>query len=394
MSLRNLICTLLVSLSLSPVFAQDEFTRQLQTRLIEAETGDTIRIPAGTFSLKRSLLLDDKKKITILGEGMDKSVLSFKGQIDGAEGIKVNRCLSVSLIGFTIQDAKGDCIKMLNCEDVLLKNVKTEWTGKPSNKNGAYGIYPVNCKKMIIEECTAIGASDAGIYVGQSRNVVVRNCYAYHNVAGIEIENCIGAEVYNNKAYQNTGGILIFDMPELPVKRGGKVKVYNNTIESNNFKNFAPKGNIVGEVPPGTGVMILATPEVEVFNNKIINNRTASFALISFYISGRPWNDNQYNPVSEKIAFYDNVIEKSKKGPSKQNRIGLLVWLKFGKKVPAILYDGILPKTLTRSAAESKNPALLCIWGNTDNSFANLDAGNNFKNITRDVTPHRCDLQK
>ena len=45
--------------------------------------------------------------------------------------------------------------------------------------------------KNKIEHCIAIGASDAGIYVGQSNNIIVRNCEVFQNVAGIEIENSI-----------------------------------------------------------------------------------------------------------------------------------------------------------------------------------------------------------
>jgi len=51
----------------------------------------------------------------------------------------------------------------------------------------------------------AIAAADAGSYVGQSKNVIVRNNRAESNVAGIEIENTQGADVYDNVAVDNTG---------------------------------------------------------------------------------------------------------------------------------------------------------------------------------------------
>ena len=41
--------------------------------------------------------------------------------------------------------------------------------------------------------------ADAGVYVGQSTNVTIRHYYAHHNVAGIEIENCINSDVYKTK---------------------------------------------------------------------------------------------------------------------------------------------------------------------------------------------------
>ncbi|MEM9635900.1 MAG: parallel beta-helix domain-containing protein, partial [Pseudomonadota bacterium] len=163
--------------------------------------------------------------------------------------------------------------------------VKTEWTGKPKKTNGAYGLYPVMCQNVLIDSCVSVGASDAGIYVGQSEQIIVRNSLAHHNVTGIEIENSRMADVYDNATHNNTGGILVFDLPNLVKKNGGHVRVFNNEVRENNLKNFAPKGNIVAGVPPGTGILILATSDVEVFNNQIINNRTASTSIISYYMT-------------------------------------------------------------------------------------------------------------
>lgn len=380
---------LLLFLTASMAYAQDEVFRRIQTAAIEAVDGDTIVLPEGRFTFNRSLSVDDKKNLVIKGAGMDKTVISFKDQIDGAEGFKINRCTHIRLMDFTLQDAKGDCIKILNTEGVFLERVKTEWTAKPSPKNGAYGIYPVSCKGVVIDGCVAIGASDAGIYVGQSYDVVVRNCTARHNVAGIEIENCVNADVYNNTATENTGGILVFDLPELPLKRGRNIKVHHNRVLQNNHKNFAPKGNIVGQVPPGTGIMILASENVEVYENQIIQNRTASVSVISFYLSERPYNDAQYNPFSYNVHIHHNTIEKAKQGPSKQTRIGLLLWAKFGKNVPAILYDGIVdPKLNAGGSAGNEN--CLCITDNSVETFANMDAGNRFKGLSHDIQKYRC----
>ena len=65
-------------------------------------------------------------------------------------------------------------------------------------------------KDVLIDGCVAIGASDAGIYVGQSQNIIVKNSIAQYNVAGIEIENSFYADVFDNLTSHNTGGILVF----------------------------------------------------------------------------------------------------------------------------------------------------------------------------------------
>jgi len=40
---------------------------------------------------------------------------------------------------------------------------------------GLYALYPVECTGVLVENCVVSGAKDAGIYVGQSREIIVRN---------------------------------------------------------------------------------------------------------------------------------------------------------------------------------------------------------------------------
>ncbi|HNL38060.1 MAG TPA: parallel beta-helix domain-containing protein, partial [Saprospiraceae bacterium] len=223
----RLTLPLLLLLSLpAACLAQADIEKQIQTQLILAEDGSVVTLPAGTISLSNTLWLDDKRNIVVKGAGQDKTILSFKNQTQGAEGFKVTNAGNITLKDFTIEDAKGDLIKTQQVHGLIFQNITARWTGEPDKKNGSYALYPVQCSRVIIEHCTAIGASDAGIYVGQSDSVWVRNCEAWHNVAGIEIENTTNAWVYDNYAHDNTGGILVFDLPDLPKKRGGNVSVW------------------------------------------------------------------------------------------------------------------------------------------------------------------------
>ena len=188
---------------------------ELQEALILAGPGDTIMLPAGYFSFNKSLLIDDKDSIILKGAGMDETVLSFLDQQEGAEGIKISHCSNITLADFTIEDASGDNIKVNDTDGITFRKVKSQWTGPASEENGAYALYPVLCKNVLIEECIAIGASDAGVYVGQSDHVIIRNNIAKRNVAGIESENSNHVQIYGNLAENNTGGILVFDLPGL-----------------------------------------------------------------------------------------------------------------------------------------------------------------------------------
>ena len=106
----------------------------------------------------------------------------------------------VTLADLAIEDARGDGIKVNGTKRIIVRNVRAEWTGGPKETNGGYGIYPVLCSDVLIEGCKVAGASDAGIYVGQSTNIVVRRNTVEKNVAGIEIENSNKADVYENAA--------------------------------------------------------------------------------------------------------------------------------------------------------------------------------------------------
>ena len=378
-------CLLIVLVYFSQSLTAQDLRRQLQTQFIETSDGSVIDIPEGDFKMNMALWMDGKSNITIRGRGVDRTILSFKDQLAGAEGIKITNCTNITLENLTVQDSKGDLIKAQHVDGLTLRNIKAEWTGKPSKDNGAYALYPVQCKNVLIDSCIAIGASDAGIYVGQSQHVIVRNSKAYHNVAGIEIENTLFADVYNNEATENTGGILIFDLPNLVQKKGGHVRVFNNNIHHNNYPNFAPKGNIVGKVPLGTGVMILATNNVEIYNNKIVNNRTAGTAIVSYYISEIPINDASYYPYPDQIYIHDNSYVRKKQRTTMKGRMGLMFRLKvrFGKNVPHIIYDGIVD--------EKAKGHGICIRNNENQSFANIKAAEKFKGITRDMRPYDCE---
>jgi hypothetical protein len=95
-------------------------------------------------------------------------VLSFKGQLAGAEGLSVSAS-NFTIEDLAIEDAIGDALKINEGDNIVIRRVRTEWTNGPDVNNGAYGIYPVQTTNVLIEDNVAIAASDAGIYVGQSR---------------------------------------------------------------------------------------------------------------------------------------------------------------------------------------------------------------------------------
>jgi parallel beta-helix repeat protein len=388
---RTLSLLLLFAGSATLLHAQPDVEKRLQTALILAEDGAVIELPAGTVYLTNTLSLDAKKNITLRGQGQDRTVLSFRNQTQGAEGLRVTNAENIVLERFTIEDSKGDLIKTQQVRNLTFRELTAQWTGKPKESNGSYALYPVQCQTVRIERCTAVGASDAGIYVGQSDSVWVHDCVARWNVAGIEIENTTNAWVFNNETYDNTGGILVFDLPDLPKKRGGHVRVYKNRVLHNNYRNFAPPGNIVGKVPPGTGIMILATNDVEVYDNNILNNRTASTAVVSYYVAETPIKDQDYNPYPSRIYIHDNTYGPDKRMPTLKNKLGILFFLKFGRRVPHILYDGIQNADHLEADGRLKREHAICVRNNVNGTFGNLHLDKGRK-VDRHAAPFDCAL--
>lgn len=345
----------------------DDLQYRLQNILIQAVPGDVIEFSEGRFPLLRQIDIATDN-ITLRGQGSDKTIITFKGQNSGGQGIESTGNNFV-MEGLAVEDTAGNAVKVLGARNVTFRDVRTEWTGPAQASNGAYGLYPVQCQNVLIDGCVAIGASDAGIYVGQSRQVVVRNSRAERNVAGIEIENTIDADVYDNVSTDNSGGILVFDLPGLQQKAGRNVRVFRNNIFKNNHKNFAAPGNIVATVPPGTGVMVMATDFVEVYDNDIVENQTTNVVIVGYAIAGKVSNDKSYDGFPEAIAIHDNRFKGGGSKPS--GSIGKLLGPVVGGTFPDIVFDGSQdPEKLV----DGKLPDELgvSIVNNGDATFANF----------------------
>ena len=363
----------------------------VQTALIEIESGGTVAFGAGTFHLRTDLSLD-VDNVTIVGAGMDDTTLSFKDQTSGAQGLLVTSdAFTIRDIG--IEDTRGDALKVLGSVGVTIDKVRVEWTAGPNETNGAYGLYPVQCKNVLITNSVVRGASDAGIYVGQSDNILVRDNRAEENVAGIEIENSTHADVTHNTATKNTGGILVFNLPGLEVENGAITRVFDNDVTANNTVNFAPAGNIVGLVPTGTGIAILAAHQVEIFANRISDHKSINIGIISYVPTGIAVTDPTYDQYPTAIHVHDNTLTGVSDMPT--GMLGALLISAIGEirpngpfTVPDVAWDGVLDPARIYGPEDR-----ICIQANGDANFIDLKwplADTTLPN--EDMGPHDCTL--
>jgi parallel beta-helix repeat protein len=385
--------------------APEDFQKNLQERLINAKSGDVIDLPEGKFHLDRTISLT-VNGVTIRGKGMDKTVLSFAGQKTGAQGLLI-KANDFAIEDVGVEDTAGDALTIQDGSNITVRRVRVEWTRGPNSANGPYGIYPVSCRNLLVEDSVARGAADAGIYVGQSENVVLRRNRVENNVDGFEIENTENVDAYENISTHNTGGMGVFNLPNLPRQGGRHVRVYNNQLVDNNTPNFAPKSlGPIYYLPTGTGMYIMAIRDVEVFNNKIQNNNTVNIYIINYHTgvdesslrdtAASPItqqifapDDKRYDPFVRDVYIHDNDISGG--GQSPDNRVDGVKMLAaaLGGKLPDILYDGVIDPGWGR---KGPNPGQVCLAKNGAAGFLNFDAAGEMKHPVRDLKRYECSL--
>lgn len=386
----------------------------ISSAIASAVAGTTFNFAAGTFNFTNTITVNNAANLTFKGAGIGQTILEFAGQTAGSGGISATLGNSnIRFEGFTIQNTLGDGIKVETGIGVVFSQVQVRWLnaadGGPNYpRHGGYGIYPVKSQNVLVDNCDISGARDTGAYIGQSFNIVVSNNKVHDNVAGIEIESSVNADVHDNNATNNTGGILVFALPSLlPPAASGvttdmtrNVRVFNNTITANNTINFADPSGTVAAVPGGTGVVVMASDYVEVYSNQVTNNNTVAFGLISYTLTNQAWdptsptdNPTGLNPIPDNVYVHDNTFSGNGTSPSTnnlypgpdggtQNQLGALIagigalggWATTGGVPPDLAWDGIAdfttytPPAVGVDAGTPPNPVNFFIENNHDAS--------------------------
>ena len=278
------------TIEVMPAVCREEITIDLDKITLRGISGDAIAPtgPALGFTMVERPMLDGEKKLSdaVIATGSDFLIENFDIQNYVANGVVVQHARNATFRNLALRDT------------------------------GLYGVYPVSCTGVTIEKCIASGIADAALYVGQSRDIVVRDCEAHDNVTGIEIENSIDAVVENNYVHDNTGGILVFILPNNVSKAGRNCRVVGNRVINNNHANFGNPNSIVSNVPPGTGVMVMAADNNEVTGNEIRGNDCYGVAVFSLEVAFPKGTAFDVGATPENNWIHDNTYSDNGRNPA------------------------------------------------------------------------------
>ena len=362
------------------------FQKHLEEQLLNARAGTVIEIPAGTHELDRALSVRTGG-VTLRGAGIDRTVLSFKHASSATAGILVGAD-GFTIESLAIEDSKGDALAVRDADHLTVRAVRASWTGGPQPGNGAAGIHVQGAHHVLIEDCAAYAASNAGIYVERSRNVIVRHCEVEENVAGIAIANSVGIDVDGNTATGNSGGIVVFNTRDA-TQPGDAVRVFGNQVFKNNLGNFAPTDTTLAAVPAGCGVVVNAASEVEIFNNDLAHNQTANVVISAYFFRTDPGAPAGaavgQGAAPNAVYVYGNRFVGGGNAPDSA-ALKALKQAKFGGPgghLPDIVWDGFRDAPPQRICIRNERVAVL-----------DADAPHSFSAPSTAMAPFRCELPK
>ncbi len=266
----------------------------IQAAIDAARPGSVIFVQPGTYSEALTV----SKPLALVGQGAG-AVLENPGSAENGVTVTIG---PFALSNFTVRDFGENGVLLTGVNGFLLHRVATV-------NDGEYGLFPVSSAAGLIVGCSASGHTDTGIYVGQSRGVVVLGSSASANVNGIEIENSSQMAVLDNDTGNNTLGILVDLLPGLPVTSAAGVVVRGNRVHDNNMPNTSP-GGLAALVPTGSGVIVLGTDQVEVGDNTVTGNETVGIAVVSSEVLaalGVPVTGIEPNPDGVHVVGNDVV---------------------------------------------------------------------------------------
>jgi len=256
-------------------------TDAIETAVNGAAPGAKLLVASGTYEDPATIEQDGLRIVGCGGATNDRPRLvkpdSCPDPGECARGIFAADVDGLVFQSLEVEGWTGDGIFVTGAQGVTFRDIVGDGgAGDPTSSR--YAVFPVNSSGILVETCQVRDISDAGIYVGQSSDIVVRFNEITTSVAGIELENSAFGVAHNNFATGNTAGILVFKDGSLPVQLSNDHRVAHNVFVDNNGPNYG-SGNVAG-VPVGTGILLISDDDGLYEYNLVTGNDSFGFGLV------------------------------------------------------------------------------------------------------------------
>jgi parallel beta-helix repeat protein len=349
--------------------------QEVASAFAQAKPGTTFIFDSGTYAFTNTLNLAAVDGVTVRGQGIDKTILDFKGQAAGADGILAEKTNGVTFRDFWVRDPASAGVRVNKGDGVYLRHLKVSWTTPDISKHGAYGIYPVLSHNVVLEDSTVSGASDSGICASQLDHAIVRRNEMSGNVAGIIVRNGYVLDVLENTVHDNSVGIVVGTLSGDEQLNGHDIRIADNHITNNNVPGLNRPDATVDRIPSGAGLVVVGNHRAEVLRNTITDNGTNAIAVVSLFFAQIPL-DPGIDPFPTNVYVHDNTLTGNGAAPDQTKPLGQLLasgapaWEGCcGGRVPDILFDGVVNPALPAVS----NPMAICVKPGAA-TFANLHA--------------------
>ena len=270
----------------------------LQAAVSAASTGDKLLIGSGDYP-EEVLITTDGLQLVGCGAASNARprVIPPPMEVIG-RGIRAAGVDGLVFQSISVFNQNNDGIFVADAQGVTFRDIVGD-----GNFNSRYAVFPITSENILIELCTVRAIADAGLYVGQSGATLLRHNDVRTSVASIEFENTVNGVAYNNYAFDNTAGMLVFKDNDL-VDQSSCHEVHHNVFESNNRVNIGT--GTVGGVPDGAGILIIANDSSLFHHNIQRDHRSWGMAIVNQQLAGFTPVDPDPEPDYEFI--YSSVI--------------------------------------------------------------------------------------
>lgn len=309
-------------------------TSAIQQAIDQAVPGDTIVVAPGTYS--GPAVSVTTSGLTILGSKA--AVIDATGNtygitvgtqltFDPGPACPVYGVSNFSISGLSVRNAEDTGIFLFGVD-------KYEVSGGDYLNNGEYGIFARCSREGLIDHNSGGGGNDATIYVGVDNETVVEKNHLSNGELGIELENTSNSIVRGNKLTNNTTGIFVIVLPNLPTSSTETALIERNVVHKNNRPNpfppvcqgpNTPPGCVeeffddLQLLPSGSGIINVGGHNVTIRRNVVTHNDTVGVGVVE--------NPFGFGSSNNTTVTDNTIMQNGKKPDPRTEGSGDIVYL-------------------------------------------------------------------